>query len=53
MCLELHSKLTLFDYINKYSGELEEMRIQELAKKIALALEYLHDGGIILKNLES
>ena len=27
--------------------------MQELAKKIGMALEYLHDGGIILKNLES
>ena len=53
ICLELHSKLTLFDYINKYTTQIEEIRAQELAKKIGMAIEYLHDNGIILRNLES
>ena len=53
ICLELHSKMTLFDYILKFKDRLEESRIQELGKKIGSALEYLHDNGVVLKNLES
>ena len=32
---------------------MTELRIKDLALKIGMALEHLHDNGIILKNLES
>jgi carbon catabolite-derepressing protein kinase len=53
LCLELHSNMTLFEYINKYNYDIEETRAQELGRKVGRALEYLHDNGIVLKNLES
>jgi serine/threonine protein kinase len=53
LCLELHSKQTLHGYINATDRKLEESQARELCLKIARALEYLHENGIILKNLEA
>jgi serine/threonine protein kinase len=53
LCLEIQSSQTLFDFINKFKDEIDELKARDLALKIGLALESLHDNGIILKNLES
>lgn len=53
LCLELHSKMTLFDFVKKYNDAIEETRVQEIGNKIGQALESLHENGIVLKNLES
>ena len=34
LCLELHSKMTLFDFVNKYNQDIQECRVQEIANKI-------------------
>lgn len=48
LCLELHSKQTLYEYISE--NILEEKKARELAHKILLGLEHMHKHGIILKN---
>lgn len=42
--------MTLHEYISK--SHIEERRARELASKIGQALEYLHDNGIIIRNLD-
>ena len=53
MCLELHSPDTLFDFINRYSEQICEEKARDFGLKIGSALDFLHQNGIILKNLES
>lgn len=53
LCLELHSDQSLAQFILKNKHELEEFRARELILKIGQALDYLHDQGIILKNLSA
>ena len=53
MCLELHSKITLYEYIQMTKDYLDQHKARSLAQKIGEALDYLHDNGIILTNLDA
>ena len=45
--------MSLFQYINKYQGKISQSRAQDIALKLALAVENCHNKGICLRNLES
>ena len=49
LCLELHSKLTLYEYIQHHV--IDEVRARQIALKIGQAVEHLHDNGIMLRDL--
>lgn len=53
MCLEIHSSQTLFDFINLHSKRINETKARDLALKIGSALDFLHQNGVVLKNLDS
>ena len=46
------SKLNLLQYINNHAP-LDEQRVKQIALKLSQILEYLHDKGMILRNLEA
>jgi serine/threonine protein kinase len=46
------SKLTLSDYIKKFKY-IDEYRIKSVALKLGQTLEYLHDKGIVIRNLDA
>mmetsp|Transcript_24022 Transcript_24022/g.36951 ORF Transcript_24022/g.36951 Transcript_24022/m.36951 type:complete len:130 (+) Transcript_24022:2893-3282(+) len=53
LVLELHSRLTLYEFSQERPTPLSELRVREIASKIAIAIEHLHDHGAILRNLEA
>jgi len=53
LCLELLSKNTLKDYVSLHDNHLEEIQVKSIAVKIGEAVKFLHEHGIILRNLES
>ena len=52
-CLELHSNLTLYDFVTTYSAKITEEKARSLFRGIASAVAYLHEQGIVLKNLSA
>ena len=53
ICMELLSKNTLDDYIIGNDQSLEEDRAREIAKSVGLALRYIHEKGVVLRNLDA
>jgi len=51
LCLEMHSEMTLHNFITTVKDDLEEVQVRNLALKIAQSLEFLHDKGVVLRNL--
>lgn len=51
LCFELSSAVTLERYIKSQKEKIAEFRVQQIALQLIEALEYLHDHGIILRNL--
>ena len=49
--MELVSSNTLFQFVK--AKKLDECKAMGFALKIGSALEYLHENGIILRNLEA
>ena len=54
-CYEQFSSTTLHDFIinKRKNSYLRETDVKEMARKIGEAIEYLHDNGIILRNLQA
>eukprot|EP00356_Strombidium_inclinatum_P011103 CAMPEP_0170497968 /NCGR_PEP_ID=MMETSP0208-20121228/26374_1 /TAXON_ID=197538 /ORGANISM="Strombidium inclinatum, Strain S3" /LENGTH=252 /DNA_ID=CAMNT_0010774969 /DNA_START=3160 /DNA_END=3914 /DNA_ORIENTATION=+ len=53
MCMELLSVKNLHDYIIESGPLIDEQKSREFGLKIGQALEYLHENGVILRNLEA
>ena len=51
LCFELHSHETLYSFVQ--NNNIGEIRVREIAQKIGETLEYFHDNGILVRNLES
>lgn len=52
LCLEYHNGGPLKDYLKLIDKEEKEIRVRDIATKIANALEHLHSHGVILRNLD-
>ena len=53
MCLEYHNGGKLKPYLITIDPEHKESSIRDIALKIANGLQYLHEHGVILRNLET
>ena len=56
ICLEMHSQLTLHQYIRiqeERGDSITENLAQKHSQKLAIAIDYLHDHGIILRNFSA
>ena len=53
MCLEYHNGGKLKPYLITIDPEHKESSVRDIALKIAHGLQYLHDHGVILRNLET
>lgn len=53
LCFELSTALTLERYVKSQKEMIPEFRVQQIALQLAEAIDYLHDHGIILRNLQS
>ena len=53
LCLELHSSDTFLEFIKGLGERLAEYWAREIYLRIISAVEYLHDHGLVLRNLDS
>ena len=53
LCLELLSSQSMYDYIQANQNKLNETWIRNLALKLGMSLDHLHQSGIILRDFDA
>ena len=52
LVLELHSSITLDQYIKSINGHVHEEWMRDFVQKIASPIEFMHESGVIFRNLQ-